>query len=324
MPTRILHKNGPLYSETRFKDVKDPCPVFDGSIWHIFGSGGTVVTETWKILHATAPGIMGPWSEQEPCNLVGVAGDHVAAPGVVYDEAEKKFHMFVQTDFLATNGTVEHLTSTDGHTFTKEETAIVPIPDTGEAGIYDPHPAVIKGEKYIVYSGTPRVSDVGGGKFVSQPDIYLVKSENGSWNGPWKRLGKILDHEEIAAHHNQRLDVNYEWGIEGPQLIELPNGKVLLNATSFLPDKLFGTRQRTFFAVGDTPMGPFISRGPVIHADLQPWESGENGHSAGVIWNGELVLFYQARSIKETTNVHLNDWRYGIATFDLSNFRVNT
>lgn len=35
---------------------------------------------------------------------------------------------------------------------------------------------------------------------------------------------------------------DYEWGIEGAQLVELPDGRVLLNATCFLPEGRRGNR----------------------------------------------------------------------------------
>src|SRR5581483_9591138 len=105
MPIHPLRSLGPIIAETQFHDTKDPCPVFDGKQWHIFGSGGNVDGEQWKILHARAPAIEGPWTERRAASLVGLAGDHVCAPGVIYDAAEKQFHMFIQTDFLAADGT---------------------------------------------------------------------------------------------------------------------------------------------------------------------------------------------------------------------------
>jgi hypothetical protein len=312
----LSKKTGPLYEQSQFKDTKDPCPVFDGTTWHIFGSGGNVREERWKILHAIAPLLEGPWIEGDPVVLEGLTGDHVAAPGVYFDQQQSCFHMFVQTDFLATNGTVEYLTSKDGKVFTRINTALISMPGTEEAGIYDPHPALIKGEKYLVYSGTPRVLKHDH-FYISMPDIFLARSTSNSWDGPWKRCGKILDHHSIAEHHNQQDHPEYEWGIEGPQLIELPNGSILLNATCFLPSGKFGTRQRTFFALADTVKGPYRSLGPVIQENLHEWESGENGHAAGVLEGTQLHLFYQARS-KSYEDAHANNWRYGIATFDIS------
>ncbi len=314
---KLSKKIGPLYAASQFKDTKDPCPVYDGELWHIFGSGGNVREEKWKILHAIAPALEGPWVEDDPVTLIGLTGDHVAAPGVVYDGATHTFHMFIQTDFLATNGTVEYLTSSDGRTFTRVNTALTSIPDTEEAGIYDPHPAVIFEKKYLVYSGTPRVIQ-NESNFVSKPDIFLAQSKSNTWEGPWDRLGKILDHHAIAEHHNQQDHPEYEWGIEGPQLVELPNKRILLNATCFLPQSRFGTRQRTFFAISENVHGPYKTLGPVIVEDLASWESGENGHAACILDGKNLHLFYQARSGENSGDVHANDWRYGIATFDIS------
>ncbi len=313
-----LQKYGPLFEDSRYKDIKDPCPVFDGSNWHIYGSGGNVRSETWQILHAISPTIEGPWTPLPPVNLDGVSGDHVAAPGVIYDVDTKIFHMFVQTDFLGVGGGIEYLTSSDGKTFNRVGIVISPILDTEEAGLYDPHPAVINGKKYISYSGTPRVHKLDN-KFISQPDIYLAQSSTDSWNGPWVRLGKILDHKEIEEHHNHREHPDYEWGIEGPQLIDLENGLVLLNATCFLSHGRFGTRQRVFFAISENVHGPYKTFGPIIDPKFGPdWESGENGHAAGFLYEERLQLFYQARSGENVLDATANDWRYGRAIFNVS------
>ena len=137
-----------------------------------------------------------------------------------------------------------------------------------------------------------------------KPDIYLAKSESGTWEGPWVRMGRILEHADIAEHHNQRDHDEYEWGIEGAQLVELPDGQVLLNATSFLPGGKRGSRQRVFFALADSVAGPYRTCGPV----LEPPCFGENGHSTALVDGDQLILMFQARL--ETTN---HCWRYGLA-----------
>lgn len=154
----------------------------------------------------------------------------------------------------------------------------------------------------LVYSGMPSF------KRVPQPDIYLARSLSESWFGPWERLGKILDHSELP-HHNARDHPDYEWGIEGAQLVELPDRRVLLNATCFLPEGERGSRQRVFFAVADEVAGPYRTVGPI----LDPGEPGENGHSTVIVREQELSLVYQSR--RRETNFR---WRYGIATLDLS------
>lgn len=305
---------------SRYKDTKDPCPVFDGRTWHIFGSGGDVRTEQWKILHATTTSLTDSWIEHEPINFIGLEGERLAAPGVTFDEKERTFHMFIHTDFLTDGTSVEHLTSTDGKTFTKVATVLPSLLHTGEAALHDPHPALINNQKYLVYSGSPGVVAIEN-YFVSRPDIYLARSTTDKWAGPWEREGKILDHSDIHWHHNQHDHPLYEWGIEGAQLLELPTPDptsplILLNATCFLPHGTYGTRQRVFFAVSDNPRGPFVSLGEIL-SPLPGWESGENGHATCVIEGDSLHLFYQARSKENTEDVLSNNWRYGLAQFKL-------
>jgi hypothetical protein len=290
-----FHSNQfPLFDPVALDDVKDPCPVFDGQKWHVFGSGGTVTTETWKIFHATAPGLQGPWDEQVSI-VLPIEGSGIAAPGVIFDQGV--FHMFVQTEFMKSGGSCQHAVSNDGFNWVVLGAAIEAIPNSPEHGVYDPHPAIVDGQKYLVYSAMPEFASV------PQPDIYLARSVSGTWYGPWNRLGKILDHEELP-HHNSRSHPDYEWGIEGAQLVALPGGRVLLNATCFLPEGARGTRQRVFFALADDVIGPYRSLGPV----LSPTEAGENGHSTVLVDGQELTLFYQSRL---ATTGHR--WRFGIA-----------
>ena len=293
MTFTIVSNQFPLMQPTGMDDVKDPCPVFDGDMWHMYGSGGTVSSETWDIFHATAPSIEGPWT-QHPLIALPVDGSGVAAPGVVFDNGV--FHMFIQTEFMKPGGRCEHLVSTDGFHWTAQQSALLARPGTDEAGIYDPHPAVIGGARYIAYAAMP------GFTAVPQPDVYLARSQSGTWFGPWERLGKILDHDEVP-HHNARGQPDYEWGIEGPQLVELPDGRVLLNATCFLPHGPRGSRQRVFLAVADRVEGPYRTLGPV----LETAEPGENGHSTVIVTDAEALVIYQSRSMETRQR-----WRYGI------------
>lgn len=293
MKLSIASNQFPMFQPTGLDDVKDPCPVFDGRVWHMYGSGGTVTSETWQVYHATAPALEGPWTQQPLIDLP-LTGSGVAAPGLVF--ADGLFHMFIQTEFMKPGGKVEHLTSHDGYGWTHATTCFAALTGTAEHGIYDPHPAEVQGQKYIVYSAMPDFQRV------PQPDVYLARSTSGTWFGPWERLGKILDHEDIP-HHNPRHHPDYEWGLEGPQIVQLADGKVLLNATCFLPSGPRGSRQRVFFAIADSIQGPYRSLGPV----MDPTEPGENGHSTVMVQGNELTLFYQSRV---ATTGHR--WRYGI------------
>jgi hypothetical protein len=295
----MLNDNFPLLVPRTVRDTKDPCPVFDGERWHLFGSSGSTVTEQWRIFHATAPSLHGPWTEEEEV-VLALTGSGVAAPGVVHEKGQ--FSMFVQTEFKKPGGSIEYLTSPDGFHWTHVDTALHALEGSSEHGIYDPHPALIAGERYLVYSGMPD-------GFPPQPDIYVAKSMTPSWNGPWLRLGKILDHADIAHHHNSRDHHDYEWGIEGAQLIELPDGRVLLNATCFLPEGARGERQRVFFALAEGVEGPYRSLGPI----LRPREIGENGHSTVLLEGSNVLLCYQSRM---TSTDHT--WRYGLAVIPLS------
>ncbi len=66
-----------------------------------------------------------------------------------------------------------------------------------------------------------------------------------------------------------------------------------------------------FFAIAEEVRGPYHSLGPVLPPVEDSWESGENGHAAGFVFDNNLELFYQAR----TAN---GPWRYGRATFDVN------
>jgi len=310
-PVRVI---GPLFETKRFRDTKDPCIAYDGTTWHIYGSGGNSVIEEWQILHATAPSIEGPWTEQEPAILRGVEGPHVAAPSVIYDPADKLFHMAVQKDFMAVGGGIAYLVSADGHVFTKMRTLVTPS-GMSEAGLYDPQFAEIKGKKYIVYSGIPALLTYDH-PFVPQPDVYLARSVTDRWVGYWKRMKRILAHDDIAWHHNRLGHPDYEWGIEGPQIAELPDGSILMNATCFLEEGRRGTRQRVFFAHAEDVKGPYTSIGPVLLPPETGWNSGENGHASFWVMDDCLYLFFQARS-KEHEAALDNVWRYGIAEYSL-------
>lgn len=314
LPPRPIRKFGPLF-ESRYKDAKDPCICFDGTTWHIFGSGGDTIPEEWELLHATAPAIEGPWTEQDSLELVGFGGPHVAAPTVMYEDGV--FHMAAQRDFMDVGGGIEYLTSSDGHTFTWQKTLIEPI-GLAESGLYDPHFAEVRGERYLIYSGIPG-SIPTDMPFTPQPDLYLARSMTGTWQGPYQRMGCVLDHDAIAWHHNRLGHPDYEWGIEGPQLLELPNGAVLLNATCFLEEGRRGTRQRVFFALASHPEGPFTSLGPVLPERENEWESGENGHASVIVHRDQVYLFYQARA-QTDPEMKTNPWRYGIAVFDANEF----
>src|SRR4051812_29737523 len=105
---KLLHLKEPISTSKFFPSLKDPCLVFDGTKWHVFGSGDFQHQKGWRMFYATSTTLEGQWSEEEPINIA-VDGECVAAPGVFYDLQEKIFHMFIQTSCYSLGGTIEHL-----------------------------------------------------------------------------------------------------------------------------------------------------------------------------------------------------------------------
>ncbi|HVE98887.1 MAG TPA: hypothetical protein VNA12_06885 [Mycobacteriales bacterium] len=281
-----------------YPDVKDPALVrYDGG-WHLYGTGCNARGEggPLEILHATAPRLRGPWRQLAEVQLDRDLGCEAAAPGVIV--VDGVVHMFVQTLWSRLGGSVEHFTSTDGEHFTWRDTALRSLGRRSrEAGIYDPDPCLIDGAPYLVYSGM---------NTVGRPDVFLARSESGTFDGPWARRGCILRHAEIDCH-NQHDDPEYEWGLEGGQLVRLPDGTVLLNAVCFLRGAETGTRQRVFFAVADRVGGPYDVLGTAIEP-AGGAHRGENGHGAVVVDRGRLHLLFQERTAEDW------HWRYRIAS----------
>jgi hypothetical protein len=321
--TLRLRGYGPLVEPSWGRDTKDPCPVFDGTCWHLYGSTGSVVVEQWRLLHATANHLSGPWVEHRPVELVGVTSERIAAPGVTVENGV--LHMFVQTDFMELGGTLEHLVSDDGGTtFVRHDTAVRGDVDQGEAGLFDAHPVEIAGTKYLVYAAMAQ--DLTGLRWeperfyesVRGPDIHLAVSGSGTWNGPWRRLGPILRQEDVP-YQSKPGHPDYEWGLEGPQVIELPDGRVLLLAVCFRPGFRRGNRQRLFAAVSDDIFGPYRAIGMPVQPGGDSWQSGEVGHGTLVPHERDLWIFYQARSVR----VGADDegearWRFGTACWPLA------
>ncbi len=277
--------HGLLYEPRRYPDVKDPCAVFDGARWHLFGTGCGLAGGA-EILLCRAPALAGRWREVDPPTLFGADTiRHRCAPGVVAEAG--RLHLFLQHEFNVLGGHIEHLVSDDGGaTFVRTRTALRAAARIGEAGVYDPDVAEIAGRRYLTYAAM---------SVVGQPDLYLAETPSGSWNGPWARKGCILDHERVPCH-NQLGTEDYEWGLEGPQLMEIPGGGVLLTAVCFVPDQPMGHRQRLLLAVAEEAVGPYVVLGPAVEPS-GPAGTGENGHGTAVLGEDGLVHFvYQERA----------------------------
>ncbi len=286
----IKWTNDPQILKTdKYWDQKDPSPVAipdknnNKIVYHIYGTKGDDRTRQWEILHAISNSPGGPWTEVSTIDAV-IKGKGVAAPGVIYED--ERVHMFLQTEFLSLDGTIEYLTSDDGgYSFYHQGTVIRSKKGTDQAGVYDPQPLIVqtpgKTKRYIVYTGMPKVS---------HGDVFLASSSAG-WHGPYETK-KIISHEEIN-HHNQHNDLDYEWGLEGGNILLLPNGKFLFVGVSFLPTGERGTRQRVFTAIASKIEGPYKTLGPLI----KPKKPGENGHPGIIIEDKTIRLFYQEREV---------------------------
>lgn len=210
---------------------------------------------------------------------------YACAPGISTEGS--RIHMFLQHEFNVLGGHIEHLISDDGGaSFSRVDTALTSDASVGEAGVYDPDVTEIGGTRYVSYAAM---------SVVGQPDLYLARSQTGSWDGPWQRLGCILDHAGVPVH-NQLGAADYEWGLEAPQLLELPGGAVLMVAVCFLSGRPRGHRQRLLLAVADEAPGPYF----VLGAAVQPSGArgrGENGHGTAVLGHDGLIhLVYQERA----------------------------
>lgn len=261
---------------------KDPCVVRFRDAWHLFATG-CKDGFTYDVIHAVAQRPGGPWRMLPPSDVVGCRGPALCAPGVVAEG--ERLHMFVQETYNELGRSIRHLVSDDaGASFHAAGVALTSLPGTSEAGIYDAHPGEVGGARYLVYSGMAKVGE---------PDLHLARSASGTWDGPWERLGTVLAHEQVACH-NPRGCPDYEWGLEGGQVVELPDGRTLLVAVCFLPVGTIGTRQRVVLAVADRPEGPYEVLGPAIEPSVYG-RPGENGHASAVVAGRDLHLFFQHR-----------------------------
>lgn len=272
-PTEVLPLAAP------YGGLKDPCVVAYGGEWHLFATG-CKEGYTYDVVHATAPHPDGPWTWQAAA-VLDASGPSACAPGVAADG--DVLHLYLQESYNVLGGSITHLVSTDGGaSFDAHGVALRSHAGTTEAGIYDAHPGEVGGTKYLVYAG---MSTVG------EPDLHLARAQ--SWDGPWERRGVILGHDDVPCH-NMRGCEQYEWGLEGGQVAELPDGRTLLLGVCFLPTGAHGARQRALLAVAEDPEGPYDLLGPAIEPSGYG-RPGENGHGCVVVHDGDVYLYFQHR-----------------------------
>ena len=262
--------------------MKDPSLAFDGSAWHLFGTGWTSAGAPPDVFHAASGSADGPYVMGMPSVLHGVSGGGVAAPGVIVENGI--FHMFMQTEFEVLGGRIEHLVSADGDAFERTDTSLVPDGAIGEASIYDAQPCLIRGERYLAYAAASRVG---------RTELHLARS-SGGWQGPWVRLGAIVRQSDVPFQSMAGCS-GYEWGLEGPQLLELPGEGVMLMGVCFLSGDRKGHRQRAFIATAAQPAGPYRVLGTPFDPRLDGWATGENGHATAAVVGDTILVIYQGR-----------------------------
>lgn len=270
--------DAPLVTSRFFPELKDPSLAYDGSRYHLYGTG-CLGPHRWGIYHFVATTPHGPWEELTPCSI-NAQGPQLCAPSVVFEAGV--FHMFVQTACFELGWPLLQLVSTDGANFRSQGTALSPPPGDG---YYDVEAVHWAGEHYLTYSA---MHQVGHG------DIYLAKSRTNTWFGPWETVGCILEHTNVPFH-NQHADRDYEWGLEGAQVVRLHDRRFLLTAVCFLRHGRPGRRQRLFTALADRIEGPYLGSTPVIEPSRDAWDCGENGHGCAWQKGDDIHVFFQAR-----------------------------
>jgi len=270
-----------IFGAEEYRELKDPSVTFDGSRWHLYGTGWMNDSSAAVVFHATSQSPSGPYRMRRPVVLEGALGRGVAAPGVLVDEGV--LHLFIQTEFQELGGTIEHFVSNDGDTFEPAGTALFADPRLGEACIYDAQPAGVDGRRYLAYASAERVG---------QTQLHLARAAD--WSGPWERLGPIVERSDVVFQ-TQAGCLGYEWGLEGPQLVELPSGQVMLIGVCFLPGRDSGRRQRVFVATAPSVTGPYEVLGTPFDPALDTWAAGENGHATAVVAGDHVVVIYQRR-----------------------------
>ncbi len=275
-----------------YAEYKDPCIAWYDREWHLFATGILPNNRFhYQVVHGRRTQLGTHWSAVRPVALARATGPSVCAPGVVSDG--ELVHLFIQQAYNVLGSSIMHFVSADGGlTFERRPDALQARADTGEAGLYDAHPATVAGSPYLAYSAT---------SVVGQSDIHLARAAGDDWNGPWERLGLLIGHADVPWH-NQPGDADYEWGLEGAQLLELPDGRVLLTAVGFLAGHPRGHRQRVFLSLAEKPTGPYRFLGH-LPRPASFGENGENGHATSVVTDGMLFIMFQARQDAEA------DWQ---------------
>jgi hypothetical protein len=337
-PRLVSHGMGrPLAEPVKTATHKDPFRVFFNGKWHIYGTGhemrgaseapttGRRPHQRSVLFHLTAACETGPYVEENPPLLLGnfPPGVYEAPTLAVQDGL---LHLYVQTTYYLLGGSIEHFTSRNGHQFTWEGTALKAVPGGHQSGIYDVDAGAFpaSGGKpavpFLCYSGFSR-----GGRD-ERPDPCVFLAEGSGWEAAFRNGdGPILTDADVPWHNpHHPANPYYEWGLEGAQLLPLPDGNRLLLCVGFerRPSPDYMAAQRLFFALYSPGMKLRAVSDPILPR-VPGWDEYGHGHMiVDAVDPDKLRLLYQARPANVDNIFRDSDtWRLFEAIFDISAFR---
>lgn len=333
-PTLIANgmETGPLAEPGETATHKDAVRVFYQGRWHIYGTGHEMKDPSNPppghrphrgsiLFHLIGDRLDGPYTELHPPVLLGNFPPGIyEAPSLVAEG--DTLHLFAQTTYYQLGRTIEHFVSTDGQRFTWKDTALRSVPGGQLAGIYDVDVAVLRyrgrDRATILYSGFSRP---GSRDDRPDPVLFLGCSTNGL-DGPWQHGERPILTDADVPWHNSHDPANplYEWGLEGAQLLPLPDGGYLLLSVAFekRPGRAYMPAQRLLFARYDDDMRLVDVSDPILPL-VGGWD--EYGHGS-MMFDPEdprqLRLLFQARPRNDDGAFRdSNTWRLFEARFSL-------
>jgi hypothetical protein len=277
------------------------------------------------MFHLVADAETGPFIELNPPVLTGKFPKGIYEAPTFVAEGDT-LHLFAQTTYYRFGGTIEHFVSQDGHYFTWANTALRSLPGGQQSGVYDVDavllPSVGKSAAALVYSGFGRE---GGRDDRPDPQLFVALSREG-WNGTFANGKRPILTDADVPWHNSHDSSNpyYEWGLEGAQLVPMPNGDLLLLSVAFekRPSRHYMPAQRLLFAWYDRRLKLQAVSNPILPY-VRGWD--EYGHGSMMIDAYDptrLRMLFQARPANEDGAFRdTNSWRLFEAVFDISRFQ---
>jgi hypothetical protein len=304
----------------RYPELKDPSVVqiADGS-YMMYASIGNSHIQQWIIGRFVAQNPEGPWQEVSPVTFHDLSGPQLCAPAVRFEIKNGQPHwiMYVQTSCFEHEGIIALATSTDGEHFYGTNQPLINRQMMSSytdalVGLYDAGISEVRVNDQtllcLLFSGYRRI---GCG------DLYMTYRSKESNEDDWAPSQKILSQEEVPFHNNP-LDQDFEWGLEGAQIIQLADDSFMLLGVCFMPipGPAVGTRQRVFFAHATSLLGPWIPLTTPFEPQDYAGFRGENGHPDAFKIGDELWIIYQERCANGYP------WHFRAATFNIEQLKT--